>query len=106
QGAAGSGEVRDAGARPTIGAPAGTPALRLGLNCVRGLSQAVREAIIAARAAAPFASCQELGARAGLNRHDMEALAAAGALAGLEGHRHLAFWQVAGFLPPLPAAPD
>jgi error-prone DNA polymerase len=36
----------------------------------------------------------------------MECLAAAGALAALEGHRHLAFWQVAGYLPPLPAAPD
>ncbi|MDQ2639285.1 MAG: OB-fold nucleic acid binding domain-containing protein [Pseudomonadota bacterium] len=36
----------------------------------------------------------------------MEALAAAGALAGLEGHRHLAFWQVAGYLPPLATAPD
>jgi error-prone DNA polymerase len=59
-----------------------------------------------ARLAAPFASCQDLGERARLTRHDMECLAAAGALAGLEGHRHLAYWQVAGFLPPLPAAPD
>jgi error-prone DNA polymerase len=82
------------------------PALRLGLNCVRGLSTAACEAVVAARQLAPFASCQQLGERARLTRHDMEALAAAGALAGLEGHRHLAFWQVAGYLPPLPAAPD
>jgi error-prone DNA polymerase len=85
---------------------AGGPALRLGLNCVRGLSEAARAAIVAARAAAPFASARDLGERARLTRGDMEALAAAGALAGLEGHRHLAFWQVAGYLPPLAAAPD
>jgi error-prone DNA polymerase len=84
----------------------GAAAIRLGLRCVRGLSEAAREAVMAARRAAPFASCRELGERARLARHDMEALAAAGALAQLEGHRHLAFWQVAGYLPPLPAAPD
>ncbi len=82
------------------------PALRLGLNCVRGLSGAACNAIVAARDAAPFASSRDLGERARLTRADMEALAAAGALAGLEGHRHLAFWQVAGYLPPLAAAPD
>jgi error-prone DNA polymerase len=76
------------------------------LNCVRGLSTAACEAVVAARQLAPFAGCQQLGERARLARHDMEALAAAGALAGLEGHRHLAFWQVAGYLPPLPTAPD
>jgi error-prone DNA polymerase len=36
----------------------------------------------------------------------MEALAAAGALRALAGHRHLSYWRVAGYLPPLPAAPD
>jgi error-prone DNA polymerase len=55
---------------------------------------------------APFDSFRDLGERAGLARHDMEALAAAGALAGFDEHRHLAFWSVAGYLPPLPAAPD
>jgi error-prone DNA polymerase len=82
------------------------PALRLGFDRVRGLSAAAAGAILAARRQAPFASARDLGQRAGLTRHDMEALAAAGALAGLEGHRHLAFWEVAGHLPPLPAAPD
>src|SRR5690606_39167812 len=80
------------------------PALRLGLNCVRGLSDAARQSLVAARREAPFASSRDLGARTKLARHDMEALAAAGALAGLEGHRHLAFWQVVGYLPALPAA--
>jgi error-prone DNA polymerase len=84
----------------------GKPALRLGLRCVHSLSALAREHIVAARLAAPFESLQDLGDRAGLARHDMEALAAAGALAGFDAHRHLAFWRVAGYLPPLRAAPD
>src|SRR5690606_34095552 len=88
------------------GGDAQLPALRLGLNCVRGLSEAARQSLVAARREAPFASGRDLGTRTNLARHDMEALAAAGALAGLEGHRHLAFWQVAGYLPSLATAPD
>jgi error-prone DNA polymerase len=84
----------------------GRPALRLGLRCVHCLSAAARERIAAARRVAPFDSLKDLGDRAGLARHDLEALAAAGALAGFDGHRHLVFWQVAGYLPLLPAAPD
>jgi error-prone DNA polymerase len=82
------------------------PALRLGLRCVHALSDAARERIVAARKVAPFDSFRDLGDRARLARHDMEALAAAGALAGFDEHRHLAFWSVAGYLPPLSAAPD
>jgi len=85
---------------------AGAPALRLGLRCIRSLSEAARERIVAARAAAAFGSLRDLGDRAALSRHDMESLAAAGALAGFDAHRHLAFWRVAGYLPPLSAAPD
>ena len=84
----------------------GQPALRLGLRCIRSLSEAARQRIVSARQKAPFDSFNDLGDRAQLSRHDMEALAAAGALAGFDEHRHLAFWRVAGYLPPLPAAPD
>ena len=83
-----------------------SPVLRLGLRCIRSLGQAARERIVAARRAAKFDSLRDLGDRAALARHDMEALAAAGALAGFDEHRHLAFWRVAGYLPPLQAAPD
>ncbi len=38
-------------------------------------------------------------------RGDLEALAAAGALAELSGKRHLAFWEVAGAEKALPLAP-
>jgi error-prone DNA polymerase len=83
----------------------GEPALRLGLRLVKSLSQAGAERLIAARALRPFAGVPELAARAGLDRGDLEALAAAGAFASLSGNRHLAFWEVAGTERPLPLAP-
>jgi error-prone DNA polymerase len=83
----------------------GEPALRLGLRLVKSLSQTSAERLIAARAVRPFASVAELAARSALDRGDLEALAAAGALAALSGNRHLAFWEVAGTERPLPLAP-
>ena len=75
------------------------PALRLGLRMVKGLSRAGAERITAAR---PFRDAQDLARRARLNRHDLEALAAADALRGLCGNRHQARWQVLGIEAPLP----
>ncbi len=83
----------------------GAPALRLGLRLVKSLSQDGAERLIAARAAGPFVSIRDLSARSGLDRGDLEALAAAGALAVLSGNRHLAFWEVAGTERTLPLAP-
>jgi len=81
------------------------PALRLGLRMVRSLSAAGAMRIVAARAAQPFATLQQLAEAAALDRGDLEALAAAGACASLLGNRHHAFWQVAGTEKPLPLAP-
>jgi error-prone DNA polymerase len=83
----------------------GAPALRLGLRLVKGLSQEGAGRLVAARRAGGFASVQDLAARARLERGDLEALAAAGALAALSGNRHLAFWEVAGTERALPLAP-
>jgi error-prone DNA polymerase len=83
----------------------GEPALRLGLRLVKSLSQAGAERLIAARNTCAFRSIEDLGVRAALDRGDLEALAAAGALAALSGNRHLAFWEVAGTERPLPLAP-
>ncbi|MGH8473965.1 MAG: hypothetical protein ACREVJ_16290 [Gammaproteobacteria bacterium] len=44
----------------------------------------------------------ESARRAGLNRRDLEALAAADALRGLSGNRHQARWHVLGTETPLP----
>ena len=63
---------------------------------VKSLSEAGAQRVVEARRQRPFASVQDLGERAALDRGDLEALAAAGALAELSGNRHLAFWEVAG----------
>ena len=80
------------------------PALRLGLRLVRSLTQQGAQRVMAARAAQNFSSVADLAQRAALERRDLEALAAAGALALLSGNRHLAFWEVAGFERALPLA--
>jgi error-prone DNA polymerase len=80
------------------------PALRLGLRLVRSLTQQGAQRLMAARATQHFGSVADLAQRAALERRDLEALAAAGALAVLSGNRHLAFWEVAGFERALPLA--
>jgi error-prone DNA polymerase len=80
-----------------------SPALRLGLRLIAGLTEAGGQRIVAARQAAPFASVADLVRRARLDRRDLARLGDAGALAALVGHRHAAVWDVAGIerLPPL-----
>jgi error-prone DNA polymerase len=83
----------------------GMPALRLGFKLVKSLSDAGALRVVEARAVRPFESVQDLAERAKLDRTDLEALAAAGALSSLSGNRHLAFWEVAGTERSLPLAP-
>ena len=68
------------------------PAVRLGLNLVRGLSQEAGWRIEEARAIKPFNDLPDLALRANLSSTDMQALAAANALRSLAGHRHEALW--------------
>jgi error-prone DNA polymerase len=85
----------------------GKPALRLGLRLVKHLSRAGAARLLAARDQRNFAHIADLAERALLDRGDLEALAAANALADLTGHRHRAVWQVSGVervLPLLPAS--
>ncbi len=79
------------------------PALRLGLRMIAGLKEDSAQRIVAARAQRAFAHVADLAHRARLDRRDLTALAAAGALAALAGHRHAAVWDVAGVekLPPI-----
>jgi error-prone DNA polymerase len=72
------------------------PAVRLGLLMVKGLSRAGADRIVAARLQSSFTHVEDLARRTGLDRRDLRSLAAAGALARLAGHRHLAHWQAAG----------
>jgi error-prone DNA polymerase len=80
--------------------------LRLGLHLVKGLSRDGAERLTAARRENPFSDVQDLAGRAQLSRRDMEALAAAGALASLAGHRHRARWSCAALEPPAPLLTD
>jgi DNA-directed DNA polymerase III PolC len=85
----------------------GRPALRLGLRMVKHLSGEGAARLLVARALRAFDSIADLAERAALDRRDLEALAAADALAALAGHRHRAVWQVTGVeraMPLLPAA--
>jgi error-prone DNA polymerase len=72
------------------------PALRLGLRMISGLTENAGKRLVAARAQSPFKSVADLAHRASLDRRDLEALADAGALARLAGHRHHAVWNIAG----------
>ena len=82
---------------------AGSPAIRLGLRLVHSLTRAGAERVVAVRER--IDNLQDLVRHAGLDRGDLEALAAAGACANLTGNRHQAFWSVAGTEVELPLAP-
>ena len=79
------------------------PSLRLGLRMIAGLKEESVTRIVEERKQRPFAHVADLAHRARLDRRDLTALAAAGALAALAGHRHEAVWEVAGVekLPPI-----
>ncbi|MGU7771485.1 error-prone DNA polymerase [Burkholderia sp. MR1-5-21] len=86
-------------ALPGEAPPHGRPAVRLGLSLVLGLGEAAARRIEAARAAGPFENVDALARRAQLERRDLEALAAANALATLAGHRRDALWQAVAAAP-------
>lgn len=71
------------------------PAVRLGLNRIKSLSEDAGLRIETARQTQIFDSLNDLATRAALNRHDLDALASANALRALSGHRRQARWQAA-----------
>ncbi len=78
------------------------PAIRLGLRLVAGLSEKVAQAIVEARRWRVFSDVADLCRRAGLDAKARQALAEAGALDALAGHRNAARWAVAGIEPRRP----
>ena len=68
-------------------------AIRLGLRMVKGLQVDSAERIVAARLEGTFRDVQDLAVRARLDRGQLKALAEAGALKGLAGHRRRARWE-------------
>jgi len=69
--------------------------VRLGLRYVKGLREQAGRAIVTARAERPFRSLHDLAARAGLDRDELTALAAVGALNALGGTRRGNLWRAA-----------
>jgi error-prone DNA polymerase len=95
----------------TLERRAGAWAVRLGLRYVKGLRESAARALVAARAARPFASAGDLAARADLARDEMQTLAAIGALAPLGGTRRANVWNAAvpdlgPLFAPTPPAPS
>jgi error-prone DNA polymerase len=71
----------------------GKAVLRLGLGLIKGLKVNSAECLVRARKETGFTSTEDLARRAGLDRGDLSALAAADALASLSGHRREALWE-------------
>ena len=72
------------------------PALRLGLRMIHGLSKTGAQRLLETRKLKTFYSVNDLAQRANLDKKDMQALANAGALKPLAGHRYHAQWEVLG----------
>ena len=92
----GEGDCRGEGRGEDAASTTDLHPVRLGFSRVSGFEQDAAERLIAARAAAPFASVEDLSRRARLDAHQLALLAQADALAPLTGHRHQAAWAVAG----------
>ena len=73
----------------------GKACVRLGLDRIRSLSAAAIDRLLEARRMERFVSVEQLAQTAQLKRGDLTALAAAGALQSLAGHRHRAYWAAA-----------
>ena len=80
----------------------GKAVLRLGLRMIKGLAEEAGRRVAVHRGAAGYTGIQQLLEWAGLDRRELAALASAGALEALEGHRHRARWAVAGAEQPTP----
>ncbi len=78
------------------------PAIRIGLRQIKGVRKEAALKIIEQRKKYTFKSVNQLVLKCGLTREDLMALAAADALQGLSGHRHMTHWQVWGVEKPQP----
>ena len=76
--------------------PNGRPAVRLGFCLVKGLRQPAAEALSQKRPSRGYMDVQQLQERARPDKQTLSALAEAGALAALSGHRRQSWWQVSG----------
>jgi len=78
-----------------IDTAASRPAVRLGLNQIKGLSEMHAQRIVTARQTKPYTDIDDLSRRAELGRSTLGLLATAGALEALVSHRRQGLWQAA-----------
>ncbi|MFT5710023.1 MAG: error-prone DNA polymerase [Halioglobus sp.] len=81
------------------------PSIRLGFRLIKSLSRNGAQRIIEQRHT-PYRQISDLRHRANLDKRDMEALAAADALASLSGHRFQSQWQIMALETPKPLLQD
>jgi error-prone DNA polymerase len=79
-------------------AAASQPAIRLGLQRIKGFREDAANRIIQARDARPIRSLQDIARRASLDKGDLERLTEGGAFRSLSGHRYQTHWQAKGML--------
>jgi error-prone DNA polymerase len=91
-----SGKGNRDGGRRFYSDPNFSPKLQIGFRLVKGMSKPGASAVVEARQSSVFSNIQDLIFRSGINKKDLEALAAADALRALSGDRHRAFWQASG----------
>jgi error-prone DNA polymerase len=94
--AAGDDALDDHAGQPEQGS---RPAVRLGMNLIKGMDQAAALRIADARALRPFTDMADLALRAELSRAQLQALGDANALFQLAGHRRQALWQAVASAP-------
>ncbi|MFT4719406.1 MAG: error-prone DNA polymerase [Candidatus Azotimanducaceae bacterium] len=75
------------------------PAIRLGLQRIKGLRTEAAFRIVHARAQQGIIDLDDITQRARLDRGDLGRLTEAGAFKRLTGHRYQAHWQASGILP-------
>jgi len=84
----------DLAAEPREGRTPAQPALRLGLELVRGLQEDTGQRVEAARREGPFSTVAEVARRTRIPRHELTRLALAGTLDGLCANRRDALWDI------------
>jgi error-prone DNA polymerase len=84
----------------------GSPAIRLGLRVIKGLSEACVLRLLAARSQRVFEDAEDLARRGRLDAKDLGALAAGDALKAFAKNRFRARWEVAGIEAPRPLLND
>ena len=78
------------------------PAIRLGLQSIKGLSQAGAERLVQSREAGTWTSLDALKQNAQLDQKDLDRLVDSGACLKLSGHRHQSHWHATGLAAPPP----